>query len=127
MDNAPGGSTNGQNSRIKQTQLGQAEKGMTRAFGTEQATTTPGQVDVISGIRLMEEHLAAFPHGRTTNVVIFGNAIQTVGPVNLADPVQLADPVAALQAIAAQGLLPRNSCAGWRVSMVDGSLTPAGG
>jgi outer membrane protein OmpA-like peptidoglycan-associated protein len=75
----------------------------------------------------MEEHLAAFPHAGPTNVVILGDAVQTAGPVDLADPVQLADPVAALRAVAAQGLLPRNSCAGWRVHMVDGSLTPAGG
>jgi outer membrane protein OmpA-like peptidoglycan-associated protein len=126
MYNARVASGNGQNSLIISTQLRQAEKDMVRAFGTEQASSTPGPVDVISGVRLMEEHLGAFPHASTTNVVIFGGAVQTVGPVDLADPVQLADPVAALRDIAAQGLLPRNSCAGWRVHMVDGSLTPAG-
>ena len=87
----------------------------------------PATLIMVSSVRLMEEHLAAFPHAKTTNVVIFGNAIQTAGPVNLADPVQLADPVTTLRAVTAQGLLPRNSCAGWRVHMVDGSLTPAGG
>lgn len=127
MYNARVASGNGQNTLIRNTEVQQAETDMVRAFGKEQASTTPGPVDVISGVRLMEEHLAAFPHASTTNVVIFGDPVQTVGPVNLADPLQLADPVAALRAIAAQGLLPRNSCAGWRVHMVDGSLTPVGG
>lgn len=127
MYNARVASDNGQNALIRSTEVQQAETGMVQAFGKEQATTTPGPVDVISSVRLMEEHLAAFPHAKTTNVVIFGNAIQTAGPVNLADPVQLADPVTTLRAVTAQGLLPRNSCAGWRVHMVDGSLTPAGG
>jgi outer membrane protein OmpA-like peptidoglycan-associated protein len=127
MYNARVASDNGQNVLIRSTEVQQAEKGLVQAFGEEQDSTTPGPVNVISGVRLMEEHLAAFPHAGTTNVVIIGDAVQTAGPVNLADPVQLADPVAALRAVAAQGLLPRNSCAGWRVHMVDGSLTPAGG
>ncbi len=127
MYNARVASGNGQNSLIRSTEVQQAKAVMVQAFGKEQASTTPGPIDVISGVRLMEEHLAAFPHAGTTNVVIFGDAVQTAGPVNLADPVQLADPVAALRAVTAQGLLPRNSCAGWRVHMVDGSFTPAGG
>lgn len=127
MYNARVASDNGQNPLIRSTQLQQAETGMVHAFGKEQATTTPGSVDVISGVRLMEEHLAAFPHADTTNVVIFGDAVQTAAPIDLADPVQLADPVATLQTVVAQGLLTRNSCAGWRVHMVDGSLTPTRG
>ncbi len=127
MYNARVASDNGQNALIRSTEVQQAETGLVQAFGKEQASTTPGPVNVISGVRLMEEHLAAFPHAGPTNVVILGDAVQTAGPVDLADPVQLADPVAALRAVAAQGLLPRNSCAGWRVHMVDGSLTPAGG
>lgn len=125
--NARVSSGNGQNFLVSRTQLEHAEMAMVQAFGNEQATTTPGRTDVISGVRRMEDHLGAFHHAKTVNVVIFGNAVQTAGPVDLADPVQLADPATALQAVAAQGLLPRNSCAGWRVHMVDGSLTPAGG
>ena len=82
---------------------------------------------MISAVLRMEAHLAALPHAQTTNVVIFGNAVQTAAPIDLADPVQLADPVATLQTVVAQGFLKRNSCAGWQVYMVDGSLTPAGG
>ena len=125
--NARVASGNGQNVLVSGTQVRHAETAMVQAFRNEQATTTPGHTDVISGVRRMEEHLGTFSHAKTVNVVIFGNAVPTTGPVNLADPVQLADPMAAVKAVAAQGQLPRNSCDGWRVHMVDGSLTPAGG
>lgn len=125
--NARVSSGNGQNVLIRGTQLQHAKTALVQAFGKEQATTTPGPTDVISGVQAMERHLSVFPHATTTNVLIFGNAVQTAGPINLADPVQLADPVATLQTVVSQGLLARNSCAGWRVSMVDGSMTPAGG
>jgi outer membrane protein OmpA-like peptidoglycan-associated protein len=118
---------NGQNALTRSTQLKHAQINLVQAFGNEQASTTPGPVDVISGVRFMEQHLSAFPHARTTNVVIFGNVLQTAAPIDLADPVQLADPVATLQTVVSQGLLTRDSCTGWRVSMVDGSLTPGGG
>jgi outer membrane protein OmpA-like peptidoglycan-associated protein len=74
----------------------------------------------------MAQHLQAFAH-QTTNVAIFGDAVQTAAPVNLADPLQLADPKSTLQSVMSQGLLNRNECRGWHVYMVDGSLTPAGG
>ena len=120
-------SGNGQNTLISGVQVQHAQEAMVQAFTEEQATTTPGPVNLISAVGKMEAHLGAFPHAKTTNVVIFGNAIQTAAPIDQADPVQLADPVATLQTAVAQGLLTRNSCAGWRVYMVDGALTPTGG
>ncbi len=120
-------SGNGQNTLICGVQVRGAQTALVQAFTDEQATTTPGPVNVISAVLRMEAHLGALPHAQTTNVVIFGNAVQTAAPIDLADPVQLADPVATLQTVVAQGFLKRNSCAGWQVYMVDGSLTPAGG
>jgi outer membrane protein OmpA-like peptidoglycan-associated protein len=120
-------SGNGQNTLISGIQVQHAQQAMVQAFTVEQATTTPGLINVISAVGKMEAHLGAFPHAKTTNVVIFGDAIQTAAPIDLADPVQLADPAATLQTVVAQGLLTRNSCVGWRVYMVDGSLTPTGG
>ena len=120
-------SGNGQNSLICGIQVRGAQAALVQAFTDEQAATTPGPVNVISAVLRMEAHLGALPHAQTTNVVIFGNAVQTAAPIDLADPVQLADPVATLQTVVAQGFTKRNSCAGWQVYMVDGSLTPAGG
>ena len=57
-------------------------------------------------------------------MIIFGDAVQTAGPVDLADPVHLADPAAALEKVKAQGLLQPSACRGWSVYMVDPS--PAG-
>ncbi len=127
MYNGRVASGNGQNTLIRGVQVRGAKAAMVQAFGDEQATATPGPVNVVSAVLRMEAHLGAFPHAQTTNVVIFGNAVQTAAPINLADPVQLADPAATLHTVVAQGFLKRNSCAGWRVYMVDGSLTPAGG
>jgi flagellar motor protein MotB len=118
-------SANGQNSLIRNTQVQAAEGTLVRAFTREEATITPGPTDVISCVRAMAEHLAAFGHQKTTDVVIWGNAVQTAPPINLADPAQLGDPKTALQAVISQGLLP--DCAGWRVYMVDGSLSSPGG
>ena len=63
-------------------------------------------------------------HAVNPDVIIFGDAVQTAGPVNLADPVQLADPTQTLDKVKAQGLLQANACRGWNVYMVDPS--PAG-
>ena len=118
-------STNGQNTLITKTQLQAAEGNLVRAFTQEAATTTPGPTDMISCVRAMAQHLAAFGRQKATDIVIWGNAVQTAAPINLADPVQLADPKAALQTVISQGLLP--DCTGWQVHMVDGSRSPAGG
>ena len=120
-------STNAQNSLMAGVQLQRAENNLVRAFGTEQSTVTPGQTDLIGGIGVLEQDLGAFGHPAITNVVIFGSAIQTTGPVNLSDPVQLADPEIAIQRIRSEGLLAPGSCRGWRVHMVDGGLAPGGG
>jgi outer membrane protein OmpA-like peptidoglycan-associated protein len=119
--------TNGQNSLIRKTQLQAAEGKLVRAFAHEDATTTPGPTDVISCVRAMAQHLAAFGRQKTTDVLIWGSAVQTAAPVNLTDPAQLADPSTTLQTVVSQGLLSRSLCTGWRVYMVDGSLSPGGG
>jgi outer membrane protein OmpA-like peptidoglycan-associated protein len=121
--NAPLASTDGQNSLIRQTQVKQAEDEMVKAFGEEETAIVPGPVDLISGVQAMENHLdelnAAHP-----DVIIFGDAEQTAGAVDLADPVQLADPARALAQVKAQGLAQAASCSGWNVYMVDPA--PAG-
>jgi outer membrane protein OmpA-like peptidoglycan-associated protein len=121
--NAPLASTDGQNSLIRQTQVKQAEDEMVKAFGEEETAIVPGPVDPISGVQAMENHLdelnAAHP-----DVIIFGDAEQTAGAVDLADPVQLADPARALAQVKAQGLAQASSCSGWNVYMVDPA--PAG-
>lgn len=126
MYNARVTSTTGQNTLIISMQISAAEKRMTRSFDDEQGSATPGPVNLISGVSSMAQHLHVFPH-KTTDVVIFGDADETAGPVNLVDPLQLADPNATLQAVVSKGLLRHGECLGWRVYMVDGSLTPAGG
>jgi len=119
-------STTGLNSLIINSQRQEAEKRLERGFAEEQASTTPGPINLISGVLSMAQHLQEFAH-QTTDVVVFGDAVQTAAPVNLAEPLQLADPRATLQSVISQGLLNRDECQGWRVYMVDGSLTPAGG
>jgi outer membrane protein OmpA-like peptidoglycan-associated protein len=126
MYNARVASTTGQNSLIINMQVHKAEKGMAHAFGKEQASTTPGPVNLIAGVSRMAQHLQAFPH-KTADVVILGDAAQTAAPVNLTDPLQLADPKATLQTVASKGLLSHGECRGWRVYMVDGSQTPVDG
>ncbi len=126
MYNARVTSTTGQNSLIINMQMRRAEKRMVHSFGEEQASATPGPVNLVSGVSSMAQHLHVVPH-KTTDVVIFGDADETAEPVNLADPLQLADPKATLQAVVSRGLLRDGECLGWRVYMVDGSLTPAGG
>ena len=124
--NAQVASTTGQNALTSGIQVHEAEKAMTHAFRAEQASVTPGPTDLISGVSRMAQHLQVLPH-TTTDVVIFGDAVQTATPVNLADPVELADPRATLHTVVSSGLLSRGECRGWRVYMVDGSLTPVGG
>jgi outer membrane protein OmpA-like peptidoglycan-associated protein len=121
--NAPLASTDGQNSLIRQTQVKHAENQMVRAFSEEQATPIPGLTDLISGIQQMENHLREL-NVVDPDVIVFGDAEQTAGTVNLADPVQLADPAQTLEKVKAQGLLQANGCRGWNVYMVDPS--PAG-
>lgn len=121
--NAPLASADGQNSLIRQTQVKRAEDQMVGAFDDEQATTLPGPTDLISGIQNMEAHLREV-NAMNPDVIVFGDAQQTAGPVNLADPVQLADPAQTLEKVKAQGLLQANACRGWNVYMVDSS--PAG-
>jgi outer membrane protein OmpA-like peptidoglycan-associated protein len=123
MFNALLASTNGQNSLIRQTQVKHAEDQMVGAFDEEQATTPAGPVDLISGIQAMEDHLRELD-AAAPDVVIFGDAEQTAGSVNLTDPVQLADPAQTLGKVQAQGLLQAGNCRGWNVYMVDPS--PAG-
>lgn len=124
MYNSRVASTTGLNSLIIRTQRREAENRLERAFAEEQASTTPGPINLISGVRSLAEHLQAFDH-KTTYVVIFGDAVQAAAPVNLADPLQLADPKATLRSVISRGLLSRDECRGWRVYMVDASLTPA--
>ena len=121
--NAPLISTNGQNSLIRHAQVKHAEHEMVTAFNREQATVVPGPTDLIGGIQNMEDHLREL-HAVDPDVIVFGNARQTAGPVNLADPVQLADPRLTLEKVKAQGLLQASACHGWNVYMVDPS--PAG-
>ena len=120
MFNAPLTSTNGQNHLIIQAQVTSAEHEMEQAFDDEQATVTPGPTDLISGIQEMQDHLHEL-HAVHPDLIIFGSAEQTAGPVNLADPVQLADPRASLEKVKAQGLLQASACRGWNVYMVDPS------
>jgi outer membrane protein OmpA-like peptidoglycan-associated protein len=127
MYNAPVISTTAQNALIHKTQLQHAENALVRAFGREQATITDGPSNLISGVRAMEQHLSALHHAKVTSVLIFGNAVQTAAPIDLASPFQLADPKTTLQRVSSQGLLPPHSCNGWRVYMIDGSQSPAGG
>lgn len=123
MFNAPLASATGQNSLIIHAQVKHAEDEMVAAFDREQAAATPGPVDLISGIQVMEDHLREL-HAVNPDLIIFGDAVQTAGPVDLADPVHLADPAAALEKVKAQGLLQPSACHGWSVYMVDPS--PAG-
>jgi flagellar motor protein MotB len=115
----------GQNDLIRKTQLEHAETELVQAI-TEATDTqsTDSVVDVISGVRSMEAHLHALPHA-TTDIVIFGSAVQTAAPIDLTDPTQLADPKTTLDVVASRGLLP--NCKGWRVYMIGGSLTEDGG
>lgn len=118
--NAPVTSTDGQNLLIRQTQVKHAEDQMVSAFDREQATSLPGPIDLISGIQKMEDHLREL-HAVNPDVIIFGDAVQAAGPVNLADPLQLADPRLTLQKVRAQGLLQATACRGWSIYMVDPS------
>lgn len=122
MFNAPLASTYGQNSLIRQTQVKHAEEQMVGAFGEEQATTLSGPTDLISGIQAMEDHLRELS-AVNPDVIVFGDAEQTAGPINLTDPLQLADPMQTLEKVEAQGLLQANTCRGWNVYMVDPSPT----
>lgn len=120
MFNAPLASTTGLNSLIIHAQVKRAEDDMVAAFDREQADVTPGSVDLISGIQTMQDHFREL-HAADPDLIIFGDAVQTAGPVDLADPVQLADPAAALEKLRAQGLLQPSACHGWSVYMVDPS------
>jgi outer membrane protein OmpA-like peptidoglycan-associated protein len=121
--NATIASTDGQNELTRQTQVKHAETEMVWAFDKEQATAIPGQVDLLSGIQEMEDHLGELDAVNPA-VIVFGDAVQTAGPVNLADPVQLAAPGLTLENVKAQGLLQASACRGWDVYMVNPS--PAG-
>jgi flagellar motor protein MotB len=123
MFNAPIASTDGLNKLITQTQVKQAETEMVLAFDHEQATASHGQIDLLSGIQEMEDHLGELA-AMDPDVIIFGDAVQTAGSVNLADPVQLAAPSLTLGNVKAQGLLQASACRGWNVYMVDPA--PAG-
>jgi outer membrane protein OmpA-like peptidoglycan-associated protein len=123
MFDAPLASTDGQNSLIRQTQVRHAEDEMVKAFGEEEAAIAPGPVDLISGVQAMENHLRELGAAHS-DVIVFGDAEQTAGAVDLADPVQLADPTRALAKVKAQGLAQPASCSGWNVYMVDPA--PAG-
>jgi outer membrane protein OmpA-like peptidoglycan-associated protein len=120
---APLRSTDGQNALIRQAQVKHAEDEMVRAFGREQAAQVPGPVDLISGVQKMADHLREL-HAVSPDVIVFGDALQTAGPADLADPVQLADPGTVLRRVEAQGLLQASACRGWSVYLVDPS--PAG-
>lgn len=126
MYNARVASTSGLNTLIIKTQRRNAEHAMEHAFAREAASTTPGPINLVSGVRSLAQHFQAFPH-QSTDVVIFGDAVETATPVNLADPLQLADTRGTLRSVISQGLVSRAECRGWRVYMVGGSLTPAGG
>lgn len=119
----PLASTDGQNSLIRQTQVKEAEDKMVKAFGEEEAAVVPGPVDLISGVQAMEAHLGELS-AADPDVIVFGDAEQSAGAVNLADPVQLADPAQALARLKGQGLARAASCSGWNVYMVD--PVPAG-
>ncbi|MGH3153640.1 MAG: OmpA family protein, partial [Streptosporangiaceae bacterium] len=123
MFDAPIASTDGENRLIQQTQVKHAEGDMVNAFGDEDGVTVPGPVDLISGVQAMKDHLGELG-AADPDVLVFGDAEQTAGPVDLADPVQLADPAQALAKVKAQGLAQAGGCLGWNVYMVD--PTPAG-
>lgn len=116
-------STDGQNSLIRQTQVKHAEDQMVGAFDAGQAAALPGPIDLISGVQAMEDHLRE-QNATNPDVIIFGDAEQTVGSINLTGPLQLADPTQTLGTVKAQGLLQADNCRGWNVYMVN--PTPAG-
>lgn len=118
--------SSGLNPLIDRIQLKKAEQAMELAFAQESASTTPGPINLVSGVQSLAQHLQAFPH-LTTDVVIFGDAVQTAAPVGLADPLQLADTRESLRSVISRGLVSRGECRGWQVYMVGGSLTPGGG
>jgi outer membrane protein OmpA-like peptidoglycan-associated protein len=114
----------GENALIRKVQLEHAEAELAVAITDVPDISGSGPVDVIGGVRSMDGHLHAIPHG-PADVVVLGGAMQTAAPINLADPAQLADPTATLRVVTSQGLLP--TCKGWRVYMIGGSLTAQGG
>jgi outer membrane protein OmpA-like peptidoglycan-associated protein len=121
--NAPLASTNAQNKLISQVQVTQAEKRMVAGFSEALSTTSPGPVDLLSGIQQMEDHLRE-AHAVTADLLIFGDAVQTAGAVNLADPVQLADPKMTVAAVKQEGLLQPGACRGIAAYMIN--AWPAG-
>ena len=111
MFNAPLASTDGQNSLIRQTQVKHAENRDGPGFRSKsRPPPSAGQIDLISGIQEMEDHLREL-NAVDPDVIVFGDAVQTAGSVNLADPVQLADPSQTLEKVKAQGLLQASAAA----------------
>jgi outer membrane protein OmpA-like peptidoglycan-associated protein len=115
----------GPNELIKNTQRKKVQRELIDAVQSSQQATPAGPVDVLSSIRHLADSLHALPHRPpTTDIVLFGSALQNTPPLKLTDPVALADPATTLQALARQGLM--SDCKGWRVHMVGAARTPDG-
>jgi OmpA family len=122
--NAPvAASASAQNFLIQEGQRDQAEKRMVAGFRAAMSPASSGQVDLLSGLQQMEQHLRE-ANATSADLVVFGDAVQTTGPINLADPVQLADPKMSLETLRSAGLLQPGSCAGINAYMVN--PVPAG-
>lgn len=116
-------SASAQNFLVQEGELNQAEKRMVAGFRAAMSAASSGPVDLLSGLQQMEQHLREV-NANSADLVVFGDTVQTAGPINLADPVQLADPEMPLETLRHNGLLQPGSCAGINAYMVN--PVPAG-
>jgi outer membrane protein OmpA-like peptidoglycan-associated protein len=98
-----------------------------QAAATKVAGDQGGRDDV-SAFKALHDDLETIPHGEV-NVVLRGTALDRTAlnatqALDLAHSGTLANPARAINALAEAGL--NFSCAGWRVTMVGGSLDPDG-
>lgn len=109
---------NGVNDLQRTQELCRAQEAARSGLESLLTSEQDGPVDVLGALQVLQSHLTGVERSRT-DVVLLGNLVNTVGPIDLADPAALAAPDVAVDRVVARGLLP--DCAGWRVYAVGGS------
>jgi outer membrane protein OmpA-like peptidoglycan-associated protein len=115
----------GPNQLIREIQRKKIQRELVDAVLSSQQAVPTGRVDVLSAIRHLSDSLHTVAHrAPTTEVVLFGSALQNTPPLKLTDPLALADPKSTLATLARQGMT--SDCKGWRVHMVGAPQTSDG-
>jgi outer membrane protein OmpA-like peptidoglycan-associated protein len=112
----------GPNDLFRQESVTCKQSSVTAAFARLAQTSSPGPMDVLSALGMLQSQLTGLTNTGPIYVVVMSNLLNAVAPLDLANSSVLdSDPAGLVAAIQQSGLMP--DCAGWNVYAVSAGMS----